>query len=369
MAFISEWLNTQMQAKAADMIIDDTVSNLQRREGLLDMVIPLKTYDSRHFLAYVMEELNTIASVIGYGAEPPLTQQGTFRKITAELLKFGLSRVYDEEYQWQMKEAMEEAALKGVYVQSYRDPRTGKVVPGINNSLAQYIFGTIEGLAKSQIELLDKMTWQVLQTGKISHFDSRTKVPVDISYINPYATYNHFPSPLMGGDKWDQKATANGLQNIYDAVDTYVDTNGFAPKMIVMSRKALNHLMQQQSTKEAATQIKGSAVGTVGPDLLGAALEARQLPSIVTFDEMYKYEAEDKSTSNVRFLNDNHMVFMAEEMGQRAMGPTLEGKGVQGVYVVTREITKFPPVDASQSVCTSVPIFANPKLLYAQQVY
>ena len=369
MGQITQWLSENTQTKAADKIVDDTVDTLRRREGLLDMIMPLESYDSKDFLGYILEEVNTVASIIAVGAEPPLTQQGTFRKITAELLKTGLSRVYDEQYQWDMKKAMEEAAMKGVYVQNIRDPKTGAIIKGVNNSLAKYIFGTIEGLAKAQIELLDKLTWDVLQTGEINHLDPRTKLNVSISYKNPNDTsYNHFPAALSGGAVWNNYSTANGIQDLYNDVDRYVDTNGFSPKAIVMGRKTLNNLLQQQSTKDAATQVRGSSVGSVSMDLLGGILSARQLPSIITMDERYKYEASDKSTSNVRFLQEGRYVFVAEEMGVRAIGPTLENRGSSGVYVKTYQLNKTSPTDISTSVASTLPCVMNPKLLLSRVV-
>jgi hypothetical protein len=284
-------------------------------------------------------------------------------------MKTGLGVVYDEERQWEMKEAMEQAASKNIYVQSIKDPRTGEEVRGANNDLAQYIFGTIEQIARAQVELLDKMTWEVLQTGQINHTDPRTELPVTIDFRRSGAGYTHFPSALTGNARWTEASTANGLQDLYNAMDTFIDTNGFPPKTIVMSRKALNLLLQQQSTKDAATQVRGSSVGSVSPDLLAASLEARGLPPIITFDEQYTNELSGGSTTNVRYLNTNRFLFLSDKMGERAMGPTLESDGKTGVYVVTREVSKIPPVDATQGVSTVLPVFTDARLLFSQQVY
>jgi alkylhydroperoxidase/carboxymuconolactone decarboxylase family protein YurZ len=384
MAYIAQWLNEAHQNKMADLVIEDTLSDLTRRDTtILDPYVPLKTYTSRKFLSYVMEQLNTIASVIAYGAEPPVTQHGTFRKITAEMMKSSLAYVWDEEYQWHMKEAMEEAAAKGITVQRKRD-QNGKV-QATNADLASFIFGTIQQLALAQVELLNHMTWQVLQTGKIDRTDPRTGVKTQISYLNPYgrtATGTttsgdlHFPDALTGSGgstidkthKWSEFATANGVQNLYDAVDQYVDTNGFAPDYIYMSRKLLNKLMQQASTKDSASSLTVTQVGTVSPAMLGAILEARGIPPIKTYDEKFKNELADQTLSNARFLDDNKFVFVKESMGERAMGPTLENNGKEGVYVTTYEKSKVPPTDVTQTVATILPVFANPLLLFARQV-
>jgi len=369
MGKIAEWLNEARQNKMADMVIEDTLDDLKRRDTtVLDPFVPFKTYSSRQFLAYVMEQINVIASVTAYGAEPPVTNQGTFRRITAELMKSSLAYVWDEEYQWHMKEAMEEAAAKNIMVQMSRDSE-GKPLPGTNQDLAGFIFGTVEKLARAQVELLNQMTWSVLQFGALDRTDPRTGVVTKLTYTNPYDTsYNHFPSALAGTSRWDQLSTANGIQDLYNAVDAYVDTNGFAPDFIYMSRKLLNNLMQQASTKSSASSLTVTQVGTVSPNMLGALLEARGIPSIKTYDEKYRNELGDQTIANTRFLQDNRYVFVKENMGERAMGPTLENDGKQGVYVTTYEKQKVPPVDVSQAVATIIPVFGDPRLFYSQQV-
>ncbi|MFN7161420.1 MAG: hypothetical protein ACK4NC_07535, partial [Candidatus Gracilibacteria bacterium] len=79
----------------------------------------------------------------------------------------------------------------------------------------------------------------------------------------------------------------------------------------------------------------------------------------------YQIDGDGSRASTIRFLNDNRFVFLTRDMGQRAMGTTIESDGQAGVYVVAREISKFPPVDAIQGVATILPVFTQPQLLYA----
>jgi len=368
MAYISEWLNDHLQAKQADLVVDDTLAWLRRRSGLLDDYLPLKTYSGRKFLAYVVKEINTVASVISYGAEVPVANQGGFRKITAEMLKMGLTYRFDEETQWDMKEAIELAGAKGIQVQDIRTP-DGTIIQGSNNDLAAYLFGSIERVTKGLVDLLDALTWQALQQGVIDYTDPRNSTTTYLDFKEPNATYNHFPGTLTGNDRWSEHATANGLQNLYDAVDTFIDTNGFPPDAVALGRKLRNHLMQQTSTKNSASSLTVTQVGTVSPDMLKAVLDARGIPPMVTFDEMYETENSAKEVSKARFLNDDRFVFLTRQLGERAMGEVLEaGNGGQkGAYVVAREVSKFPPVDAVQGVATALPLIVKPKLLYSQK--
>jgi hypothetical protein len=368
MSYISSFLSQAQNNKVADMVIETTLANLTHRSNLLDSFCPFKTYTSTKFLSYIFDRINPVASVIAYGTEAPATRQGTFTPVAMELIKTGIQYVYDEKTMWDMKHAMEEANLKNIQVSDVVGPR-GQYIQGSNNDLAKFLFGTIEQVARAQVELLDVLTWQVLQTGQINRTDPRTGVTLSMDYRNPHdTTYNHFPAALTGGARWDQLATANGIQDLFNAVDTFSDTNGFAPEKIVMSRKTYNNLLQQQSTKDAVSSATVTQVGTASPEQLDLVLDRRGIPPIIRFDEMFQNPLIDATVTKTRFLNDDRFVFLCENMGQRAMGPTLENDGQTGIYVVTKEIKSHPPVDATIGIASIIPVFADPKLLFSQQV-
>lgn len=371
MSYIATWLNESFQAKQADKIVEDTLYWLKQRSRVLDQFIPLKTYESRKFMLYVMQERLTLASVIAYGAEVPVTQMGNFSRITAEAFKLGLGYEFDEDKQWEMKEALEVAQAKGIGVQSMM--MGNQMVSGTNNDLATYLFGSVQKMVQSVSETLDMLTWKALQFGEINYDDPRSNAKITLNYKQAGADYNHFPDPVynsVAGKAWDQYTTADGVQDLFNAVDTYIDTNGFAPDSIIMSRKVRNHLMQQESTKKAASAITTFPIGTVSPELLNDVLSKREIPPIITYDEQYEMENSGGVVTGTRyrFLNANRYVFMKQQMGERAMGTTLESDGQSGVHVVVREVSKIPPRDAIQGVATAVPMFPNPKLFYSQQV-
>jgi hypothetical protein len=382
MGYIANWLNDKLQNKEADLLVDSTLTYLKQRSGILDPYMPIKQYDSRNFLAYVVERINTIASVVAYGANIPLTRQNTIEKLSIQMLKVALSRVYDEPTQWEMLEAMTLANAKGVMVQDQKTP-DGGVIKGVNNDLAQYLFGSIEDLVKAVMDTLNVMTWQLLQTGSVNFTDTRTETTTVINFIDPAGDYNHFPSALTQSGNtadnfnniWSDYQYADGLQRLFLDVDTFIDTNGYPPDLIVMSRRLRNDLLNQRSTKEAARQMMASTqVGTVSPDMMNGILSARELPSIKTFDELYHIENVNKQVTKGRFLNDNRYVFMTNNMGQRCIGPTLESsqgaldlQPKSGMYVSTREVQKEPPIDATTAISTVVPFVADPKKLFARQ--
>lgn len=383
MAYIASWISESRNSKTADIIVEDTLRRLMQREGPLDRFFPMKMYDSFDFLGYVVERIRTVASVVSFGAEIPLTSQGKFQKLTGDLFKIGIGREYDEKKQIEMQKAMEEAQLKGITVQNQVMPN-GMVMRGANSSLADYIFGNIADVTSELNDLGYLLCMQAVQFGVVNYVDSRTGVIISLDYRSadadygyaPYGKMAHFPPDLTATSAaWDQLSTANGLQNLEHDVETFIDTNGFPPHAIMMSRKLRRNLADQESTRRAVAMISNTAagvltdnVGQVSYDMLNTLLQRRELPPIIINEERYHVENSNKSVEKRRFLNDDRYVFLTEGMGEHAIGPTLEGDMAQGPYIVTREITKFPPKDATQGVATMLPVVPNPKLLFSRRV-
>lgn len=386
MGYINNWLNEFLQSKQVDVIVDDTLSDLRRREKILDAYMPLKMYDSRNFLGLLTNKVNPIASVIAYGAEIPLTSFGGIRKVTAELCKIALARAYDENIQWMMYDAMKLANVQNLKVQNTANS-DGSVIRGVDNDLAAHIFGSIEDMVKAVVDRIDSMAWQVVQTGSVDIDDQRTGVRFTVDYKDAGADYDHFPAALTQTgnivdpklNRWSDYEHAQGLQNLYDAVDRFNDTNGTDPEMIVMSRKLLNHLMNQKSTKDAASHVTTKVVGLVSPELLGELLRLRGIPPIITMDEKYQEETPEKKIVNARFLNTDRFCFLNKNMGERAMGPVMESanhpmvgtdvpRPKSGIYTRTFEKEKSPILDVTEAIATALPIVVDPKKLFSWQV-
>lgn len=382
MGAVADWLNESLQNKEVDIIVEDTLARLKQRDKIIDRFLPIKEYDSRNFLAYVVRKINTLASVIAYGGEIPSTRQGKLSKVSAQMLKIALARTYDEETQWQIIEAMDMAGAKGVTVQDRMTPE-GSIIKGANDSLAQFLFGGVESLSQAVMDTLDVMAWQCLQFGKVDFYDARLNTTTVIDWKDAEADYNHFPNALVATGNtadtslnlWTDYEYADPLQTLVNAQETYHDTNGFQPTAIILSRRLRNDILQCNSTKEAARAMQSAPyLGAVAPNVLNILLEARELPPIITFDEMYEIENGEGDVTKGRFFNDNRFAFLSEDMGLRAIGVTLESRGsfdempISGLHVETYEKKKTPVIDETIAVCTAVPIIMNPKLLYSQQV-
>lgn len=362
MSYIATWLNEELQSRQADMVVDETLWELQQRSKVLDQYVDTKMYDNRNFLAYITKQINTMASVVATNGAIPSTRKGQFRKITAESFKVGLRHEYDEQDQWDLRDAIALAEARGITVQNMMD--NGQVIQGVNNDLAALLFGNLAGLVRSVGELLEYMTWQVIQFGAVNYTDPRTNMVVDLDWKDSslVTAGDHFPSATVD-IPWTaaNRATANGIQDLYNDINLYYDSTGVAPDAIFMSRKVWQELLQQKSTKEAASSLfldGGTALqGVVAPERLQAVLEVRGIPKVTTFDERTEMDVTPgTSGGNIRFLNTDRYVFVKKGKIIKAMGGVIENEGKSGVYQRTYQDPLVQSKDISEVLARILPV-------------
>lgn len=383
MAWVSNWINSELQAIEAELTVEDTLIDTVEHKGILEKYMPIKIYSDFDFVNWVIEKIIPTASVVAYGSELPNETFGNFQKITGELFKAGLSFTYDEKIQKAIKQAMELAALRNIAVQNIVLP-TGEVINGSNNTLAELLFGSISTMAEALTRLLKVHSWQAVQFGVINYLDPLTGARNNLDYRDPTATYGyapfgkyaHFPNALTGGDRWTEYASANPLQDLRGWTRVYKRTTGRRPDAVCMSEDAWDHLKLCESTKQAyssiistAAGVTVSAAGLMDDIMVENLMKRLKLPMPIIQDEMYWTRDENKKKVKRRYLNENRICFLSKGLGEQAMGPTMENDGATGPYVVVREIRNFPPVDAIQGVATMLPVIPNPKLLFAIDVY
>ena len=402
MGLISQFLNEKLQAKEAELLIDETMARAKQRTGIIYELLPVATYDNDEFLMYVTETLSPAASIIAPGAEVPTSSYGYFRKVVGQLAKFGLSYAFDEDLQTEIRKARESAMYKGTQVQNMIMP-DGTVVKGSNDTLVNYLYGSITKLVEAHINRMIFLGWQALQYGEINFQDPLSRMELNISYKRPGATYNHFPDALVQtGDtldkslnKWSDYEYADGLTRLFRDVLTWNDTNGYFPDKIYMDWELCYDLMQQKSTKEAARSMMVSPqVGSVSVDMLNVILAARKLPPIEctglseTFQE-HSFDGTvtntgDPNVKNVRFFDKTRYIFGKKGMGQLAFGETEEAKmaaaakssgmpgetnlgGNSSIYVCVKADPTTPLKDYTIAVAKGLPVIPNPKLLFSRK--
>lgn len=387
MVSISGFLNERFIAKQVDALVDETESRLLTRKHLIDKYFPTRTFETRNFMGLLTRKVVPAAMIIGWGAEIPVLNFGSAEKMAAQLCKLAASRMYDEIQQWEMQEAYKMGGYMYTKIQTIHKP-DGGTERGANNDLALALFGDIKDLLDGIVDRMDAMKWQVAQTGAVDVKDNKTGAIVTLDFKKPDATYNHFPLPLIATgntveptlNKWSDVNNAQGLKNLADMVDEYDDTNGFIPDEIVMHRKTWRKFLDQKSTRDAARAMTLSEIGLISDDLGQELLKKRELPKVTLYGEKYQEQLPNGDIVDTNFLNTNRIVFLKEDMGISAIGPTIEsntniiGSGKDrpepkgGIYLTTYQETKLPVRDVSTAVATFLPIVMNPKLLMSRVV-
>lgn len=388
MALIETFLNTKVAAKTADTIVNETLRYLIERSDVLKECVPIKETQSFDWKGLLFKEEAPVATLLADDGEIPLRSFGKFNEVIASGFNIVDSYMYDESTMKSMYKAMSDANLQGTSVMSYRDEKGNITKPGTNDDLAQIIFGSIATLTKGIVDKLDALTWEALQTGAISNSSLNTNVSIQtINYKDPNADYNHFPTALTDTgnsvsvlNRWSDYENADGISNLYSAIDTWIDTNGFQPKYICMSRKAFNHLRQQKSTQRAVAS-SFNTLGIVSAERLLDTIKNNYIESeIKIIEDRYQVRDARGAVQRVRFLNEDTIVFMHPQMGQRWVAPTIDSvtstveegntviKPKPGLFIKTYEKQTQPKQDVTYGKMTAAPVFLEPKLFFSWKI-
>lgn len=389
MSLIAEYLNNHRTVKTVDFIVEDTLAFLKTRSEVLGKIAPIEEKQSKDLRGIITNQLVTPGKLIGYGQEIPTAKSGNFREVRASMFKMGLQHIYPEELQWRMLDAMKLANLQGVPVENVVDSISGKVSRrGSDNDLAIRLFGDVANLVRGIMDQFDAWTWEAIQTGKVQ-FTSYSNETLNLDYTQGASVDMslHFPAdlvatgdPIKKNNMWSDHENANGLQNLYDLHEVWIDDNGSPADMIILGRRAYNNLQQQQTTKDAARSTFSSSVGTVSPQMLNETMIARGLPPIKIIDDQYQSEDAYGNLVNTKFIQPNRATFVKKNMASRYIGATIEsvqevvGGGASipqvktGIFVETKTLNKDTNLDATKAVMTGLPLIHNPKHLASQVI-
>jgi hypothetical protein len=186
----------------------------------------------------------------------------------------------------------------------------------------------------------------------------------------------HLVSP---GTPWSTVASATIIANLTAWVDVYVATNGFAPGGMVVSRQALNYMLQNAELRSLAASLSGTP-SLITRQTVDMALQAYSLPPIVlVYDTVV-----DVDGTSTRVIPADRVVFVppnVADLGYTAWGVTAtalelvnsnavdmafsEAPGITGVVEKSGPpYREWTFVDA-----VGMPVLANPRLLMVADVY
>lgn len=365
MSPIESFLKEARAAKAADLVINNTLRQTKERSKVLNTYVPLIEKTGRDWLAYIGTTVDPIASLVATGQDYPEAKKGDFSRIQARNFKAAISYHWDEDTQWRMQEVSEIAKLRNITIQNIQVSE-GKVQLGQDNELAKVIFGSVASLVRGHINLIDYLAWQTLQTGKMAYTDRRTGLNVSLNWLKALPVRRcNFPFPVYQTDfngtettdslkrDWTQHETADPLQDLVDMHANYKYVNGFPADEIAISERLMLNMVRCKSVKEAvvnANVIGNIITGTPSIDQLNEVMTRRFLPKFVLVDDRVEITDETGASIPTRVLDEGTIVFLSRQAQfNRILGGTLENGGRSGVYVNTYTKAGDPPLSITNT--------------------
>jgi len=174
-----------------------------------------------------------------------------------------------------------------------------------------------------------------------------------------------------GGVGWNLPATSNPVDDLTRQCNLMETETGYRPAEIVMSRVALNYLLQSTSIK-ALIRPSGAPSNILSRAELDSVFAMYGLPSITTYDVQVRSEAANGSTSTVRPLAENKAFLVPQGgVGRTLWGPTAESRpllgtslasNAPGIYAVTYG-KEEPPSEWIKAVAVAFPSLPDAHLL------
>lgn len=175
------------------------------------------------------------------------------------------------------------------------------------------------------------------------------------------------------GDEWDEPTTGNGILTLQYLCDKIEDETGFRPAEVVMSRKAVGHLLRQDDVRG---MIRGSSAPstTLTRAEVDTIFDLYNLPPIRTYDVVLNSEEEDGTYTEVRPLAQNKAFLVpggGTFLGETLWGPTAESRPLIGTNLqsqapgifATTYGTDEPPEEWVKAVGVSFPSMPGANLL------
>lgn len=387
MGTVASWLNQSYQNKEVDLIVEETHGQIIKdKDDILTPYFPIKQYMDRNFLGLIVKKVQPIASVVGYNGKVPNTRANQFKQLISQLVKLGLQAEFDEETQFRMHELIQKAKYQNKSVSNMVLPN-GQMVSGVDDRFVNdFIYSRPKDLVMGIHNLLRLFSWQIIQTGGINHTDLKTGIQTTLDWKDPAATYNNFPSALtatgsgqpIGTVVWTDYDNADGIATIENSMMDYYDLNGYFPDAITLSRRLSIDLGRQSKVINRA---KGynlfNSGSSVGLNIINQiiSMEVGHEFKFIIDDKRYDLtEGIDGEDTTVRYHADNKFSFLTKNMGERALGTTIESKDKfddepkPGIHVSVKTDPLDETRDFIKAVATGLSLCLNPKVLYSRQV-
>jgi len=181
---------------------------------------------------------------------------------------------------------------------------------------------------------------------------------------------------------WSEHATATPIDDLEAWVQTYIDTNGSAPAVILMPRQVFQNMRQCEQVQRLAFPLAPAGqTPLVSADQVSTVIESMGLPPIELYDAQVRVDG-----TSTRITPGNALVLLPEagapsaasptELGATLLGTTAEAleddyslaPGDQPGIVAGTWKTKDPVRLWTHAAAVGLPILREPNLTFKAQV-
>lgn len=231
--------------------------------------------------------------------------------------------------------------------------------------LINQVYNDIDSLVQSILARGEKMTMEMLATGKI--VDKAHGISVN------YGVPSDHQTKLTSNNAWNS-ASADILTNLQD----WADSLSIQPTRALTSKKVLRTIMRNEKVKQ---EIFGTAnTRAVGLADLDAFMQSQGLPIIRAYDGKYREEdAKGKLTTKTYFPEDAIVLMNDDPLGEKLFGPTpeevhlvaanaVQASQIGNVYAKVYEQQQDPVSTWTLASATMLPSFAAVDEVYQATV-
>lgn len=328
----------EFQKPALRGLVDETVQD--RAETIGDRFLPNEETYSTTFAYDIIKTNKYIGAMIGYGSEPPVVDRDAVASMHGEIAKMGLKYIATEEELLALHQARNSGEKQAM----------------------------IEKLTLKGIDLVDAIQRRIdvikmeaLAKGQFEYNKNGVKVKVDFGIPAEHKV------ALTSGDDWDNP-DRDVIGDLLEWVETYENTNGVTPSVILLSREANAKLLKNKVVVTEAGRPEGST--RVSQAELESVLQGFGLPPIqivsdrkVTVKNVYTGQDEV-----IEFFPVNRVVMVSEGVGNYLLGPTVEGDFQPGIVLEAKD--KDEPIQSIlRAVAAGFPAIEQPGLIFHADVY
>ncbi len=239
------------------------------------------------------------------------------------------------------------------------------------NSLTQHVYNDIEKLVQSILSRVEKMSMDVLSTGKVVDEDH----VFSADYHVPAAHQADLTKSGAGNITWD--SITNDSLDILGYLEAWSDLLDIPATRALTSTKVYRLITTNAKVLQA---VYGTTTRALSANDFDAFMQMHNLPIIRTYDNKYDKEGANGKKTATRYFPENRIVLMNDDpIGEKVFGPTpdevsaiagtdISASDVGNVFAKVYKSSDDPVGTFSLAAATALPSFAARDEVFQAQV-